>query len=78
LHGGCQVIDEEGRTIGEALDDLVYMLSEVNRHAHFLKSRGLSAQFSVNGYDYGDNGYDYGDTVYLRIEGAPTNVEQSI
>jgi hypothetical protein len=66
------------QTAGEALDTLVELLGEINATAQVLKSRGLSVQFSVNGYDYGDKGYDYGDSVYLRIEGAPTNVEQSI
>jgi hypothetical protein len=61
-------MDEEKRTIGEVLDDLVYMVSELNCHAQFLKSRGLSVQFSVNGCDYGD-------TVSLRIEGEPKNEE---
>jgi hypothetical protein len=56
----------QGQTVGKALDDLVLMLSEVNYHAQVLKSRGLSVQFSVNGYDYGD-------TITLRIEGEPTN-----
>jgi len=56
------------QTAGEALDTLVELLGEINAAVQVLKFRGLSVQFSVNGYDYGD-------TISLRIEGEPKNEE---
>jgi hypothetical protein len=56
------------QTVGGALDTLVELLGEINAAAQVLKFRGLSVQFSVNDYDYGD-------TISLRIEGEPKNEE---
>ena len=59
---------ELSQTVGSALDYLIEQIASVNAAAQVLKRGGLSVQFSVNGYDYGD-------TISLRIEGEPSSAK---